>query len=107
GRRGCSCSVRGPARAFPAPPAATTQRPSTEHLGTMGWRRRAWLAALTTADITAVVMIVWKKPEMGNLLFILGVDKARRLLTSDTARRRLNTATGSVLIVVGLFLLAG
>lgn len=65
------------------------------------------IAALTTADITAVVMISAFVPFMGNLLFILGVDKARRLLTSDTARRRLNTATGSVLIAVGLFLLAG
>lgn len=65
------------------------------------------IAVLTTIDITMVVVISALVPFMGNLLFILGVEKARTLLTSPAARRRLNVATGSVLIAVGLFLLAG
>lgn len=65
------------------------------------------IAVLTTIDITMVVVISALVPFMGNLLFILGVEKARTLLTSPAARRRLNVATGFVLIAVGLFLLAG
>ena len=65
------------------------------------------IAVLTTIDITMVVVISALVPFMGNLLFILGVENARTLLTSPAARRRLNVATGFVLIAVGLFLLAG
>ena len=65
------------------------------------------ISVLTTIDITMVVIISALVPFMGNLLFILGVEKARTILTSQAGRRRLNLATGSVLIAVGLFLLAG
>ena len=65
------------------------------------------ISVLTTIDITIVVIISALVPFMGNLLFILGVEKARTILTSQAGRRRLNVATGSVLIAVGLFLLAG
>lgn len=65
------------------------------------------ISVLTTIDITMVVIISALVPFMGNLLFILGVEKARTILTSQAGRRRLNVATGSVLIAVGLFLLAG
>lgn len=65
------------------------------------------ISVLTTIDITVVVIISALVPFMGNLLFILGVEKARTILTSQAGRRRLNVATGSVLIAVGLFLLAG
>ena len=65
------------------------------------------IAGLTSTDIAAIVLISAAVPFAGNLLFCFGVDKARRLLLSDLARRRLNTITGSVLIAVGLFLLAG
>ena len=64
------------------------------------------ISVLTTIDITMVVIISALVPFMGNLLFILGVEKARTILTSQAGRRRLNVATGSVLIAVGLFLLA-
>lgn len=64
------------------------------------------IGALTTADIAVVVICSALVPFLGNLLFIAGIDKARTWLTSDLARRRLNIATGSVLIAVGLFLLA-
>ena len=65
------------------------------------------ISVLTTIDITMVVIISALVPFMGNLLFILGVEKARTILTTQAGRRRLNVATGSVLIAVGLFLLAG
>ena len=65
------------------------------------------ISVLNTIDITMVVIISALVPFMGNLLFILGVEKARTILTSQAGRRRLNLATGSVLIAVGLFLLAG
>ena len=65
------------------------------------------ISVLTTIDITMVVIISALVPFMGNLLFILVVEKARTILTSQAGRRRLNVATGSVLIAVGLFLLAG
>ena len=65
------------------------------------------ISVLTTIDITMVVIISALVPFMGNLLFILGVEKGRTILTSQAGRRRLNVATGSVLIAVGLFLLAG
>lgn len=61
--------------------------------------------SLTTADITAVVLCSALVPFAGNLLFITAVNKARTWLTSDSARRRLNLATGLILIAVGLFLL--
>ena len=65
------------------------------------------IAGLTTTDVTIIVMVSAVVPFAGNLLFCLGVDKARKMLLSDLARRRLNTLTGSVLIAVGLFLLVG
>ena len=64
------------------------------------------ISVLTIIDITMVVIISALVPFIGNLLFILGVEKARTILTSQAGRRRLNVATGSVLIAVGLFLLA-
>ena len=63
------------------------------------------ISVLTTIDITMVVIISALVPFMGNLLFILGVEKARTILTSQAGRRRLNVATGSVLLAVGLFVL--
>lgn len=65
------------------------------------------IESLSPADITVVVFCSALVPFMGNLLFIVAVNKARTLLTSDLARRRLNVGTGAVLIAVGVFLLAG
>lgn len=65
------------------------------------------IESLSPADITVVVFCSALVPFMGNLLFIVAVNKARMLLTSDLARRRLNVGTGAVLIAVGVFLLAG
>lgn len=65
------------------------------------------IESLSPADITVVVFCSALVPFMGNLLFIVAVNKAKTLLTSDLARRRLNVGTGAVLIAVGVFLLAG
>lgn len=65
------------------------------------------IESLSPADITVVVFCSALVPFMGNLLFIVAVNKAKMLLTSDLARRRLNVGTGAVLIAVGVFLLAG
>lgn len=60
---------------------------------------------LSAADIAVIVLCSAVVPLMGNLLFIVAVNKARILLTSDLARRRLNVGTGAVLLAVGVFLL--
>ena len=60
---------------------------------------------LSAADIAAIVLCSAVVPLMGNLLFIVAVNKARTVLTSDLARRRLNVGTGAVLLAVGVFLL--
>ena len=63
------------------------------------------IGALLSADITAVVLVSALVPLAGNLVFCVGVDRARTMLTSARVRRRLNLATGLVLILIGLFLL--
>jgi len=60
---------------------------------------------LSAADIAVIVLCSAVVPLMGNLLFIVAVNKARTVLTSDLARRRLNVGTGAVLLAVGVFLL--
>lgn len=60
---------------------------------------------LSAADIAVIVLCSAVVPLMGNLLFIVVVNKARTVLTSDLARRRLNVGTGAVLLAVGVFLL--
>ncbi|EHI48525.1 putative threonine efflux protein [SAR116 cluster alpha proteobacterium HIMB100] len=60
---------------------------------------------LSAADIAVIVLCSAVVPLMGNLLFIVAVNKARTVLTSDLARRRLNVGAGAVLLAVGVFLL--
>lgn len=60
------------------------------------------LTAVTGADIAAVVAISIIVPLIGNLCFALFIDRARRLLTSPRALRRMNLVAGGLLILVGL-----
>jgi len=60
---------------------------------------------LSAADIAVIVLCSAVVPLMGNLLFIVAVNKARTVLTSDLVRRRLNVGTAAVLLAVGVFLL--
>lgn len=60
------------------------------------------LTKLTFPDIVAIVALSMVVPFVGNLLFALFIDRARRLLTSPKALRRTNLTAGSLLILVGL-----
>ena len=51
--------------------------------------------------IVAASMVV---PLVGNLVMALFIDRARRLLTSDRALRRMNLIAGGLLICVGLII---
>ncbi len=59
----------------------------------LGWR-----------DIGAIVALSMIVPLIGNLMFSLFIDRARRLLTSPRALRRTNLTAGTLLIVVGLII---
>ncbi len=60
------------------------------------------LDTLTPADITLIIAISAVIPMAGNLGLALFLDKARQLLSSPEAMRRLNVASGCLLIGVGL-----
>lgn len=60
-------------------------------LGRLGW-----------PDVAAIILISATVPMLGNLALALGVDRARRLLSSPAAMRRLNLGSGILLIGVGL-----
>ncbi|KPP89303.1 MAG: putative threonine efflux protein [Rhodobacteraceae bacterium HLUCCA08] len=60
------------------------------------------LAALTTADIVAIVTLSAIVPLAGNLTMATFVVRARALLKSPQAVRRMNVAAGCLLIGVGL-----
>ncbi|SFD67178.1 LysE family translocator [Roseivivax sediminis] len=60
------------------------------------------LGALTRADITAIVTLSAIMPLVGNLVLAVSVDRARRLLASPRAVRRMNRGAGIALILVGL-----
>lgn len=60
------------------------------------------LRAVTGPDIAAILTISVVIPILGNLLFALSIDRARRVLSSPAALRRLNLLAGALLIVVGL-----
>jgi threonine/homoserine/homoserine lactone efflux protein len=62
------------------------------------------LARVTTLDIAVIVLISMIVPLVGNLLLAGFVDRVRLLLTSPRALRRLNIASGALLIAVGLAL---
>jgi len=60
------------------------------------------LTKLTWPDISAIVALSMAVPFIGNLLFAVFIDRARRLLTSPRALRRTNLTAGILLVLVGL-----
>lgn len=62
------------------------------------------LTTITALDIVAILAISATIPLMGNLLMALSVDRARRLLTSPAALRRVNIVAGVLLCLVGLII---
>ncbi len=60
------------------------------------------LETLTGADIAAIILISALVPMAGNLGLALFLDRARQLLSSPESVRRLNLASGVLLIGVGL-----
>lgn len=60
------------------------------------------LATLTVPDVAAIALVSMVVPFIGNAGLALFVDRARRLLATPRALRRLNIAAGVLLICVGL-----
>lgn len=59
------------------------------------------LRDVSWADIAAITALSAAVPLLGNLLFALMIDRARRLLASPRALRRTNVVAGVLLILVG------
>lgn len=62
------------------------------------------LTQLTAGDIATICALSFVVPLVGNLILAAFVDRARRLLKSPAALKRLNTASGVLLISVGLII---
>ncbi|MDJ0825629.1 MAG: LysE family translocator [Rhodobacter sp.] len=60
------------------------------------------LTRVTAPDILAIVFLSMLVPLIGNLIFALFIDRARRLLTSPKALKRTNLIAGCLLICVGV-----
>ncbi|WP_395540536.1 LysE family translocator [Neotabrizicola sp. sgz301269] len=60
------------------------------------------LDRLTVPDIVAIIAISAAIPMLGNLGLALFLDRARQLLSSPQAMRRMNVGSGILLICVGL-----
>ncbi|WP_028031804.1 LysE family translocator [Gemmobacter nectariphilus] len=60
------------------------------------------LSRVTVPDIAAILVISAIVPMLGNLCLALFLDRARRLLSSPQAVRRLNVGSGVLLVLVGL-----
>lgn len=60
------------------------------------------LDRLGWADIAAIILISAIVPMLGNLALATFIDRARRLLSSPAAIRRMNVGSGLLLIAVGL-----
>ena len=60
------------------------------------------LGSLQPVDIAAIIAVSAFVPMAGNLGLALFLDRARRLLASPAALRRLNVGSGLLLIAVGL-----
>ena len=60
------------------------------------------LSSLTAADMAAICTLSFIVPLLGNLALSFFVDRARILLKSPAAIRRLNTVSGWMLIAVGV-----
>ncbi|WP_380055227.1 LysE family translocator [Falsihalocynthiibacter sp. SS001] len=62
------------------------------------------LTSITGTDITVIVIISMAVPLIGNLAFATLIDRARVVMATPTAMRRMNISAGVLLIGVGLFL---
>lgn len=60
------------------------------------------LGRVTVPDIAAILAISALVPMLGNLGLALFLDRARQLLSSPAALRRMNIGSGLLLILVGL-----
>ncbi|MFU8777996.1 MAG: LysE family translocator [Roseovarius sp.] len=60
------------------------------------------LSQVTAPDIAAILAISAIIPMLGNLALALFLDRARRLLQSPAALRRMNIGSGALLVLVGL-----
>ena len=60
------------------------------------------LTGLTVWDVAAIVGLSALIPLVGNLGMAVFIDRARRLVSSPTALRRMNLSAGVLLILVGL-----
>lgn len=60
------------------------------------------LGSLQPLDIAAIIAVSAAIPMIGNLGLAYFLDRARRLLSSPAAVRRMNVGSGVLLIVVGL-----
>lgn len=60
------------------------------------------LSRVTAADIAAIIAVSAIVPMIGNLGLALFLDRARRLLSSPEALRRLNIGSGVLLVLVGI-----
>lgn len=60
------------------------------------------LERLTVPDIVAIIALSAAIPMLGNLGLALFLDRARQLLSSPQAMRRMNVGSGVLLICVGL-----
>ncbi|MEL6618498.1 MAG: LysE family translocator [Pseudomonadota bacterium] len=60
------------------------------------------LTRLTVLDVLVIVALSMIVPLFGNLVMAGFIDRARRLVSSPIALRRMNLAAGALLILVGL-----
>ncbi|PKQ12661.1 MAG: lysine transporter LysE [Alphaproteobacteria bacterium HGW-Alphaproteobacteria-1] len=60
------------------------------------------LSSVTVPDIAAILAVSAIVPMLGNLGLAFFLDRARRLLQSPAAIRRMNMASGGLLILVGI-----
>jgi threonine/homoserine/homoserine lactone efflux protein len=60
------------------------------------------LTRVTAPDIAAIIALSVAIPLAGNLLLAASIDRARRLLTSPAAMRRMNVVAGALMIAVGV-----
>jgi threonine/homoserine/homoserine lactone efflux protein len=60
------------------------------------------LTRVNAADIAAIIALSVAIPLTGNLALAASIDRARRLLTSPAALRRMNLIAGALMIAVGV-----
>lgn len=60
------------------------------------------LTRVAAPDIAAIIALSVAIPLTGNLLLAASIDRARRLLTSPAALRRMNLTAGGLMIAVGV-----